>query len=248
MRELICTWACSRCRAATSLPRTRLPLLAPCSRPICSSSGAEPGVPPVSPRPAPPSPGGWPWWPRCQVWHYGCILPLLTASQGWLDQGCPQRGQGCHDALSRWARNWLRHRPTGFVQSTLSGRAASPQGCVISLGVLPQPCLSPPSQEEDTTCPGSIYFHGAHPTPWVSCPPFPTGRLISWWSGVPSQDTLWGPGPLCFMPWDRRNGAGGHWGLCQALPYTKGGALALSWSLLFVSCVCKDLFYVNTSL
>lgn len=159
-----------------------------------------------SARPAVPT---WPHLPRCRVWHGGRILPLLTASQGRLEGGCLQRGRGCHDALSRWARGWLGHRPagtTGFAQSTLSGGAASPQGSVSSLGVLPQPCLSPPRQG------------GAHSLSWVYlllwCSSHSLGELPSlsrWQSlgrGVPTQDTLWGPGPLCFTPWDR--GAGGH--------------------------------------
>lgn len=207
----------------------------------------------MSPRLAPPSPGGCPWWPRCRAWHCGCVLPLLTASQGRLEGGCLQRGRGYHDALSRWARGWLGHWPagtTGFAQSTLSGGAASPQGSVSCLGVLPQPCLSPPHRG------------GAHSLSWVYLFPWfsshTLGELPSlsrWQTHLPGTPVLWGAHPGHTLgPWapllhavgqQEQGGTGGSVKLCHT---PKGEALALSWALLIVSCVCKDLFHVNTSL
>lgn len=251
MRELISTWSCSHCRAATA-PGTRLPRLA-CSHPLCSSSSPEPG-PPCKPRLAPSPPGSC---PRCRVWRCGCILPLLTA---WAGRGLPAEGPGLPrcpvpvgtglaGASACWdhglcAKHFVR-------QSSLSSGVWE-----LPLGPA-QPC-HPHARGEHTACPGSIYSRGADPTAWLSCPPFPTGPVtdpLTPWAptdpprgavGCPPRTHCGALGPSASH--HETAAMGGLWGLCQALPYTKGGALALSWALLIVSCVCKDLFHVNTSL
>lgn len=157
IRKLVCAWACSLCRAATGLPRTRLPSPAPRSCPLRSSSGPEPGLSPVSPGLAPLAPGGWPWWPRCLFGTVGAFCPSSGAAgpAGWSlsaeEPGLPRRpalvGTGLPQALARWdcglcAKHFVR-------QSSFSS------GVCELLGVLPQPCLSSPCQG------------GAHSLSWL---------------------------------------------------------------------------------
>lgn len=165
-RELTGTWVCSCCRAATSLPGTRLPSPALCPSLLRSSSSPERGVPPVSPRLASPPPCGGPRWPRHRVWHRGCLLPPLTASWGWLGAGCPCSswwGQVLAvTPLSRWARgcpgHWLAGTPGLCAKHFVRQRSFSAGACELPRGSCPVPASHQHARVSTQLVLGGIYL------------------------------------------------------------------------------------------